>query len=337
MIGVIVALLACVRPMRNFAFVYFVVFAVIFGGLRWSSGTDWQAYYGYFSDNTSLLDFISGDIKEPGHALYAYFVKSLGNNYTLYLVLLAAVISVINVRLLYVYTAGSAFVLCLYFLNTFGNIFFVRQTVAAAFVLLFLHRLNQKRLVGAALWLVCAVGFHYSAAVFVLAYYFVLHGKAKKIAFLSALGGGVLFAFYSPYIQEKIFFYFISGATDDFYDESFTNFLSARGIWLVILTGVGWMLYRAPRDKNDSFIVRVYIVLCGIFLLSFYLPLVSRFIQYFSFFEVAAFGMLVRNTRSSLVKVILGALVFCLYAYKLYAKLKFWPGETDVFYFASWL
>jgi hypothetical protein len=336
-IGVVLSMLASVRATRGLAFGYFLLFTAALGGLRWNAGTDWNSYLTYFDSNFSLDNFLNGDIREPVHAVYAYGVKAVFGAYSAYLVPLAIAISGINVVLLYRYSQGSAFVLCLYFLNTFGNIFFVRQTVASAFILLCLHQLRLGKKLGSFLSFCIAVGYHFSAAVFGLAYVAVVKSTRLRIAFLLALCGIVAVAINLPYVQDKIFFYFTSGATDDFYDDSFTSFLSARGLWLCIMVLIAVILHQSARGEDEKFIARMYYMLCAISFGSFYLPLVSRFIQYFSFFEVVAFGIVVKSVRNQVLRIGLASVVLLLYGYKLYAKINFWPGETDVFFFAPWL
>jgi hypothetical protein len=335
--GVLLSMLASVRPSRGLIFAYFMLFTAVLGGLRWNSGTDWNAYFSYFSRNYSLDSFLNGDIQEPVHALYTYGIKNTLGSYSAYLIPLAITISVINISLLYRYANGSGFVLCLYFLNTFGCIFFVRQTVASSFALLFLHQLKKGKKLGSFLSLCVSVGYHYSAAVFGLAYVTVLKSTRLRIAFLLVLSGIVAVAINFPYVQEKIFFYFISGATDDFYDDSFTSFLSARGLWLIIMVLLAFILRKSVQTEDERFIARMYYVLCAISFGSFYVPLVSRFIQYFSFYEVVSFGIVVKSVRNQLLRFMLASVILLLYGYKLYAKINFWPGESDVYFFAPWL
>ena len=69
-------------------YLYFLLFFLILGGIRWNTGTDWDPYYLYFETNDNWRNFeFSGFEFENGYVLLNYLVKCISDSYSFFLLI----------------------------------------------------------------------------------------------------------------------------------------------------------------------------------------------------------------------------------------------------------
>lgn len=152
----------------------FVILFTLFRGLRWNTGTDWESYLAVFEEaGWDTIFSLVHDVgfMEPGYVLLNVLVKSLGGNYTVFLLLT-------NFFLLFSYYRFSlwvssrpiwTFVVLLFTVSFFP----VRQTLAVGLVLLSFQYLLQRQGWKYVLLVLGASLIHTSAIVCLPFYYFL--------------------------------------------------------------------------------------------------------------------------------------------------------------------
>lgn len=164
----------------------FVVLFALFRGLRWNTGTDWDAYLNVFEeadwDNIFSLVHDAG-FMEPGYVFLNALVKSLGGNYTLFLLLT-------NLFLLFSYYRFSLYVssrpIWVFVVILFTVAFFpVRQTLAVG-VMLFAYRYLLERQGWKYALLVLGASFIHASALVCLPFYYILRARIPGWLFASA-------------------------------------------------------------------------------------------------------------------------------------------------------
>jgi hypothetical protein len=313
-------------------YVFLGVFLFLLGGLRWGVGTDWQAYFEYFTENNTLIDFLDGEIKEFLFAICAFAFKSLSEQYTLFLLFQSAIVTAAYLLFLYKYTNGSRFVLMLYFLNSIGNIYFVRQTIASAFFLLSLHYFISRKLLLGLFSQILGVGYHYTSGVLVFFNAYISR-KFLVIAFPVLFVLCVLFGDYiSSYISLKMSLYFMSESANIFFEDNYEGLTSVKLIWIFYLMAIIYILKKVKIESSidNAFAGTFFSIYTALFIVGIFAPQFNRFTQYFSVFEQVALVLILNECRGWR-RVFFVLMVIILYCAKYYFRISSWPGETDIY------
>ena len=140
----------------------------LFTGFKWETGTDWEAYRGYFvaHESVEIWRFIE---YETGYEIWNRVVSSFTQNYTVYMTLTGAITTGL-IFLAFRLSSPLWFPAALVsFANTLVSFSLTRQTIAASFILVaFVILTKEKRLLFVALVLLAAT-FHVSALVALVA------------------------------------------------------------------------------------------------------------------------------------------------------------------------
>lgn len=176
---------------KYLALLLFGALCAFLSGIRWETGTDWALYYDFYHANYTLSDFLGNskslDDLERGYGLLNYIHVHLINDYNLFLLLIATIIISIKMRWIIKYTKYPLVASMVYFTTYAGDIFFIRQYLAVAIVLLSFDFIIRKKPLHFFVMVVIASSIHTSAIVFSFAY--LLYHKCKwltvnKLAFL---------------------------------------------------------------------------------------------------------------------------------------------------------
>lgn len=149
---------------------------VLFGGLRFETGYDWPAYIEFYEEIPSMGELIAGvpvyttNAFEPLFLLVNASFREL--NAPIELLFFAITLANMLVMLIVVrkISVAPAFVLAVYFCVVFlmAQMTMLRQALASSCVLIGLVYLLRGRVLLYLLWIVIALGFHVSAALFLL-------------------------------------------------------------------------------------------------------------------------------------------------------------------------
>lgn len=150
----------------------------LFSFLRWEVGTDWDTYYSLYQ----ALDWGGFWVIEPIFASVIVFAKSIYPSFTFALFLLACILFYFqtkSLKFLSVYPVISLFVIVG---MQFGNVFFVRQSIAQAIAMFSIYYIIKKDLFKFCLCILVAFGFHTSALIFLPSYWiFNIKWSIRKI------------------------------------------------------------------------------------------------------------------------------------------------------------
>lgn len=144
---------------------------IVFAGIRWETGTDWDNYQYYFK----IIDIrpIGDTAMEIGYEFIVRGFKTfVSSQYTAFLIFCAAFIVVLTYSVLYKFSPFPLFSLFLLFSYSFvGSGFGVRQDLAIALCLTSLVFIQQQSLIKFLLVVVSAAMIHNSALVFIPAFW----------------------------------------------------------------------------------------------------------------------------------------------------------------------
>lgn len=169
-------------------FIVTSIFIFFLSFIRWETGTDWDAYIGYFN---SITDWGQNGDFEIGFATINIFTKLLFDNYTVLLFILGAILFSFQsaaILKLSPYPITSLFFL---WAVSFGNAMFVRQVIATVILFWSVTYIQEKRFWKFLLMIGFAMLFHRTSIVFIFAWWiFRLQWKMSTLLLLVA--GSVL-------------------------------------------------------------------------------------------------------------------------------------------------
>lgn len=153
---------------------------IFLGGFRWN-GNDWYVYYDFFTRNYTLDDFWNAPI-DKGFGLINYLVKSIFDEYTLLLILLAIVIIVVKLWFIKKYAIFPLISLLYWYATYFGDIYFIRQDLAASIALISIYFIIKRNLKVFILLIGIASTIQISSIFFLPAYW--IFNKQIKIKYI---------------------------------------------------------------------------------------------------------------------------------------------------------
>lgn len=172
---------------KNVLYVFMYVFLVFEVGFRWETGTDWTDYMRHFLQSTSyetvLLNVLLG--YEPGYGFFAFLVRSFTDNYTVFLVLHAALYYFLIFKANKFLSPYPFVSLLVFYCSTMGILGSNKQLIALAICFYSLQFVLDKKPVKFFLLVFIAFFFHTSALFFVV--YYFLNRDFKKYLIISVL------------------------------------------------------------------------------------------------------------------------------------------------------
>jgi hypothetical protein len=150
----------------------------LFRGLRWEVGTDWYSYYNMFLD-VNWDDIFSFDrgfgTLESGYVFINLIIKSIGGNYTLFLLITNLFILITYAKFALTNSKTPVYVFVLIMFST--QFFPVRIGIAVAFILYGLCHFSRKNYIKIAICTSLAISIHFSAIVFIPVYFLFFSPK----------------------------------------------------------------------------------------------------------------------------------------------------------------
>ena len=162
-------------------FSYLLLVVVV--GLRWETGTDWDAYLNVFSTTTSLQDVFLSPM-EKGFLLSNYFVNIFTDSYSFYLLLHAILFYYLIIKSFSKITQYPQLTLMLFFASTLGMMGSSRQLLAVALCLYGLSYLIENKKINFIISIVISFFFH-TTSLLASVYYFLNRKIKSWILYLS--------------------------------------------------------------------------------------------------------------------------------------------------------
>jgi hypothetical protein len=161
--------------------------------LRWERGTDWNNYRDLFENLATNHHSVTHSGYEWGYATLNYVVRSLTDNYTVLLFVVATIaFAALSAAILRSSRRPIVSTFVLFCLNL-GSIYLTRQGIATAFGLLAVACILRERKAGFFLALAAGALFHYSIVVFLPAWW-IYRRQIATSHFVVAIVAGVVFA-----------------------------------------------------------------------------------------------------------------------------------------------
>jgi hypothetical protein len=151
------------------------------GIIRWETGTDWDSYYDFFNNNNTLAEFENRAF-EPFYTYIAYAVKTITDEYWVFLLVCTLLIYILVTPTIYKYSPLPFVSLLLYFLLRKADIFFTRESIALAFCFFSIRFIEKRKLIPFIISVLIGMQFHRSVIVFMPAYFiYTLRLNTKHI------------------------------------------------------------------------------------------------------------------------------------------------------------
>ncbi|WP_439582735.1 EpsG family protein [Dyadobacter bucti] len=267
---------------------------VIFAGIRWETGTDWENYLYYFK----IIDIrpIGGTAMEIGYEMIVRLFKSIiSTNYTAFLFFCAIYIILITYFALYKFSPFPLFSLFLLLSYSFaGSGFGVRQDLSIALTLVSLIFIVERSLIKFVVIVLLAALIHNSAIIFLPAYwlYSFKWNTVKVLTVIIFTLFCVLFSerlmttFGSLISARKVELYLTLGMETDINPYStLIKGLLGRFLFFVIL--VGFVDYKNEDRKLFSGLFNLYVF--GIVIFSIFSPIsliFGRLARYYDIYQI---------------------------------------------------
>jgi hypothetical protein len=323
---------------------FFISMTIIFGGIRWERGTDWQPYYRFFERYKTWEYFSKGEF-EILYAFLNYIVKYIANSYTVFLLVLSFFVITISYKVIKRLAVFPLLSYYLYFCTNIGGMFPVRQSLAIAIVLTSIYFIHKRNKFVFLFIVFFSSMFHASMLVWLIAYpiYHIKKLKSFQIILLfittSVLGilGKVflipiLELVLSPfgstgYIVTRLMGY----ATGNYSDDSYTILgmflsISKRMIFIPIFLVLRKKL--VSINKYLSGLLNLYFagnILYMLFVFNEAFGPLNRMTTPFLFIEVLILPPIISILKQSYLKYIFLYILFFYGLLKLYTALNTYP------------
>ena len=323
---------------REHKIFYLVAIGVIilFSGLRWNTGTDWNNYFEYFKteDNYHLF--------EPGYVFFVAFSKLLFNNYTFFLLLSSTIILIFFGKSLYKLSPYPIF--SIFLLISLVLPFWVRQSFSLAILFYAFYSLTKENKKLFTSLVLLASLFHYSALIALpLIFFYDSFLSPKKVFTLLIIAvvisnfnllsfvidGIIQIIGISDYLGiAKLSTYLTTETINENIDYGFRNLVSMINIFTYVSL---FLVFRNKLDKNKNvfnIFLNIYIYGAIINLLSMGdVDTLRRFSMFFSIAPIILFPILIQNKKDKLLKITIGLAITLISFGRYYGNLSSYWSE----------
>lgn len=279
---------------------FFSIIFILFKGLRWETGTDWDQYYRNFLEinSSNIFDYYYNSVTrlEWGYSFLNYFVKFIGGDYTLFLIVTNAIIISIFYKISFKYSKSPILIFAMFL--AVSTIFPVRQNIAVTIILWSYVYIIDRKLLKFLITVLFAMSFHMSSVLF-LPFYFLLNREFSALYLILTY---ITFVLIGIFVDLSNYIMYLAEILLSFMgvDSSFVRKLviytsisgeinkSAFSLILGILYKfmfLGFFLFARTRIKDNgvynTFLNGYVISLCISYLFMFQMQELSRFTGYF--------------------------------------------------------
>jgi hypothetical protein len=160
-------------------------------GLRWQTGTDWEIYLVHFEETSSIVDvFLTSTGFEQGYSYLVLLVKSISNNYSVFLTVHALLYYFLIFKAFKKLTPYLFISLMVFYASTMGYMGASRQLLALGICLYALRFVDSRKAIAFFACIVAAYFFHRTAVIFSVFYF--LHRDIKKSFLIGILAAAVI-------------------------------------------------------------------------------------------------------------------------------------------------
>lgn len=281
-------------------FLLFIVVFLLLGGLRWETGTDWDAYLNAYNSTCSFSDiFAIHNLEfETGFLLLNWISHYVSDNYTACLILESILIFYLLKNALEQQSIFPLFSLFIYYSMSLAGIFFVRQTIAMTILLFatkYIIERDKKKFI---IWVLIATMFHRTSLAYLIAYWCYNRSigwiKMCLLFLLSAFLGlilakvvlMVLGALDLGIISLKINAYLELGEDENYTIYSTTGIIIRAAINRGFLFFMYWMFLKNTRKVNPTVNCLININIIGACFYFMLAPIALSFARVTAYFDI---------------------------------------------------
>jgi hypothetical protein len=308
---------------------------VIFAGMRWGTGTDWDTYRSYFVTIERRAWQATG--MEIGYEFLVRFFKYfISSSQTPFLFFCAIVIIVFSYKTVYKFSPFPLFSLFLLIsYSMVGSGFGVRQDLAIALSLFSITFIQERSLVKFLAVLMLAASIHQSAIIFIPAY-FLYNFRwtttrsilAISLVALCVLMSEKLMLSFGSLVDERKARIYMEMGMEQVSDPHVSLLKGLSGRLLFFLTAVGFVNYRDEKNSFYNGIFNIYVF--GIVLYAIFSPInliFSRLARPYDIFQIILIPLAYSNA-SRLMKVVIVVVIF---AFSIVKFMSFLTADEGVY------
>ncbi len=328
------------RSIRTILYIFFTAVLIIVSTIRWDTGADWQSYLELFTDAEAYWKgkYVEVNRIEFGYVWLNYIVNLLTPQYT-YMLLVNALLAIgIKAYLIRKETNIMFIAFFFYYCYYIADIAAVRQFVALSFIVLSTYYIQKKSKIGFLIGILLAFSIHYSAVIFLFAYWLFWRPTSPKYLYL-ILGLSFLIGFFNitGYIIDAVLSLipgggFIQGKLQGYQEEGLETasgnpylfFALGAAKRLLIMPFFIWRMKYIPKSDFERYRGYLNLVIFGnliyfIFILS--IPVMQRLSIYFSFFEIFLWGYFILSFKDRSLQMVILFIASLYAAFRLYLQI----------------
>lgn len=218
-------------------YIFLSVFLFILSFIRWETGSDWENYYDFFIHAPDWGEFREF---EPLFATLNTLTYYIGGNYTSLLFILSAILFLFQTKSISLYSLYPITSLYILMGISFGNVFYIRQTIATCILFYATKYIEEKKLLQFLFLIIIATLLHRSSIIFIFAWWiYNLNLKKKTIIYtvIASLFASALAAYILNFMGQLIGGV-ISYKLNEYMGESDSTGGSAHSYILLVVKGV---------------------------------------------------------------------------------------------------
>lgn len=311
------------RKMMQIAMGIVLFFLVILTSIRGGTRGDYITYkevYTYMTDTTSFFS-VSNFMFEPLYSCLQWLCKGVVNNFQFFLFVIGTLVIILqhmyamqfeitgwkqadgsavvhNVK-----NAGQYYftIMFMFWGLYYGNIFVIRSTIATMICLYGIKYIEERQKIKFCCFVAIAVGFHYSALIFLPAY-FIYHFHSKLSTKIMILLGGTIFLSLSIGLFASIFGRIVGGslgqkialylASNDFLNgtglaNGFLLIMRALLNMSVLLISALYLWKFNKNDRNYEGYLNLYLTGCVLYIATLTIGYAfARISIYYNIFQI---------------------------------------------------
>lgn len=294
-----------------------LILPVLISGIRYGIGTDYFNYTSIYYQLTStgnIIELLVNTRYEPGWILLNQIVELVFNDVRYLFIVTSLLIWFFNFKAIYDNRNNVSIVIAMFILlSTLYNPSFntIRQSLAASILMLSIKPIVDKKLLKFILITIFAISFHYTAIIFLPAYW-IANSKTKNLTLfkkISVLAGVILFVILTPKILSFVtsfdaFSYYGN------YELDFENF--GIGNIIIKLPIIMIILFNLNRLKNTSPMSKLIIFyFIGIILeyYGYFASYVNRVSIYYEMLQIFILAAIVKVQTNKYEKLLYSAII----------------------------
>lgn len=275
-----------------------IIWLILYEGLRWQIGTDWETYYSYFVDEQG-----EGHV-EIGYQTLMNIVRTFTDNYTVLVLILTSFFYLTLASVLEKYASAPLMSLTCYFCLMIGLMGCNRQLLALFICLISLKYCFEKNFIKFVCCVLIAFLFHTTSIIFLISY-FIINRNIENKYFVFAVVLSIVIGLSGiinriPYLNLLVYLDANSAEKLSYYANDDIARYSYLGTIKRIVVLIPCLLRRKQiHDNRYGSFLNMYVIGCIVYFLfngSMLQIMAARGALYFNIFEILIMPAFIKST-----------------------------------------